>query len=114
MPEPSPQKQSGPRGEPFSWGTVVLVTLNNPREKYWGAIQAVTAAGVALRGMDLNSFDDFIRQLNAGEEVAPHTVFFPMHRVERMELDARDADIPSMQERFETKTGRSCAALFAA
>jgi hypothetical protein len=98
---------------PFGAGSVVLVTLNNPREKYWGAILAVTPAGVALRGVDLNSFDDFIRQVNQGDDVAPHTVFFPMHRVERMELDARNGEIPAMQERFENKTGRSCAQLFA-
>jgi hypothetical protein len=98
---------------PFAAGAIVLVTLNHPREKYWGAVQAVNPAGVALRGVDLNSFDDFIRQLKAGEPVAPHTVFFPMHRVERMELDARNADIPSLQERFEAKAGRDCATLFA-
>jgi hypothetical protein len=52
--------------------------------------------------------------MNQGDDVAPHTVFFPMHRVERMELDARNGEIPAMQERFENKTGRSCAQLFTA
>jgi hypothetical protein len=37
-----------------------------------------------------------------------------MHRVERIELDEHNAGIPSMQQRFESKTGRSCQALFAA
>jgi hypothetical protein len=105
--------QSSLAAAPFAAGSVVLVTLNNPREKYWGAILAVTPAGVALRGVDLNSFEDFIRQVNQGDDVAPHTVFFPMHRVERMELDVRNGEIPAMQERFENKTGRSCAHLFA-
>jgi hypothetical protein len=100
-------------GVPFGSGSVVLVTLNNPREKYWGAVIAVTPAGVALRGVDLNSFDDFIRQLNQGDDVTPHTVFFPMHRVERMELDTRNGGIPALQDRFESKTGRSCTELFA-
>jgi hypothetical protein len=98
--------------DPFSPGAVVLVTLNDPREKYWGAVLAVTPAGLAMRGMDLNSFEDFIRQINNGEEVSPHVVFFPMHRVERMEADVRDGEIPSMQERFEAKTGRRCMAMF--
>ncbi len=97
----------------FTPGTMVLVTLNQPREKYWGALLAVTPAGVAMRGMDLNSFDDFISQVRQGEPVWPHTVFFPMHRVERMELDVHDGEIPSMQERFESKTGQACRALFA-
>jgi hypothetical protein len=30
-----------------------------------------------------------------------------------MEIDVRNAEIPSLQERFETKAGRSCQALFA-
>jgi hypothetical protein len=107
------EAQSSLSSLPFGLGAIVLVTLNNPREKYWGAIVAVTPAGVALRGVDLNSFEDFVRQMNQGDEVAPHMVFFPMHRVERMELDTRNGEIPAMQERFENKTGRSCAQLFA-
>jgi hypothetical protein len=91
----------------FAPGSVVLVTLNQPREKYWGAILGITAAGVALRGIELNSFEDFMRQLIAGDEAYPNFVFFPMHRVERIEMDHRSGDIPSMQERFENKTGQS-------
>lgn len=114
MPEPLSKTWSANAGASFSPGAIVLVTLNNPREKYWGAVQAVSPAGVAMRGLDLNSFEDFIRQMIAGDDVAPHAVFFPMHRVERIELDEQNADIPSMQQRFESKTGRSCQALFAA
>ena len=99
---------------PFAEGSVVMVTLNNPREKYFGAILAVTPAGVALRGMDLNSLEDFMRLVREGEEVYPNAVFFPMHRIERLEMDARNADIPSLQERFETKTGKSFRDFFPA
>jgi hypothetical protein len=98
--------------DPFREGTVVLVTLNHPREKFWGAILAVTAAGISVRGIDLNSFDDFARQVTAGDPVAPHVVFFPMHRVERMETDVRNGEIPSLSERFEAKTSRDCHDLF--
>ncbi len=86
-------------------GAVVLVTLNTPREKFWGAVADITPAGVSIRGLDLNCFDDFARQVRAGESVTPGLVFFPMHRVERMELDARNGDIPSLRERLEEKTG---------
>ncbi len=98
-------------GEPFAPGCVVLVTLNNPREKFWGAIISVNAAGVSVRGVDLNSFDDFARMIKAGEPVAPHAVFFPMHRIERMELDSRNGEIPSMQERFTAKAGKDFVSL---
>jgi hypothetical protein len=98
--------------DPFGEGTVVVVALNHPREKFWGAILAVSPAGISVRGIDLNSFDDFARQVRAGEPVAPHVVFFPMHRVERMETDVRNGEITSLSERFEIKTGRDCHELF--
>lgn len=93
----------------FAPGAVVLVTLNNPREKYWGAVIAISTAGISLRGVDLNSFEDFTRMVKAGEEVALNAVFFPMHRVERVEMDSRNGDIHSMQDRFLSKTGQSFA-----
>lgn len=96
----------------FEQGAVVTLTLNNPREKYFGVVMAVTTAGLALRGIDLNSLEDFMRLVRDGEEVAPNAVFFPMHRVERMEIDARSSDIPSLQERFESKTGRGFGDFF--
>ena len=97
--------------QPFAEHSVVLVTLNTPREKYWGSIIAISAAGISLRGIDLHSFEDFARQVKNGEEVQPNSVFFPMHRVERMELDTRNGEIPSMQERFASKAGREFASL---
>jgi hypothetical protein len=93
--------------EDFAPGAVVLVTLNHPREKYWGSVIAVSPAGISLRGVDLNSFEDFARLIKAGEDVVPSAVFFPMHRVERMEMDSRNGDIPSLQERFFSKTARN-------
>ena len=98
--------------DPFTAGSLVLVTLNSPREKFFGAVLAVAAAGVSLRGIDLNSVDDFTRQVKAGEPVAPHVVFFPMHRVERIELDLRNGEIPSLQERFVDRLGGSFHSLF--
>lgn len=108
----APSRASTTVAAAFDEGAIVLVTLNHPREKFWGAIIAVTPAGISARGMDLNSFEDFGRQVTAGEPVAPHVVFFPMHRVERMELDVRNGEIPSLAERFENKTGRSTGELF--
>lgn len=99
-------------GQSFAPGSVVMVTLNAPREKFFGVILAVSPAGVALRGVDLNSLEDFMRQVREGDPVRPGAVFFPMHRIERMEMDVRNADIPSMQERFETKTGRRFSDFF--
>ena len=98
----------------FTSGAVVLVTLNAPREKFWGAILEITPAGLSVRGIDLNSFDDFIGLVREGEPVSPGAVFFPMHRVERIELDLRNGEFPSLSDRFLAKTGREAAALLGA
>lgn len=97
--------------DPFDPGAVVIVTLNMPREKFWGALLALTPAGASLRGIDLNSLDDFARQVRDGDEVNANIVFFPMHRIERIESDTRNGEIPSLQERFENKAGRAFAEL---
>lgn len=97
---------------PFAAGSMVLVTLNSPREKFWGAVLAISGAGISLRGVDLNSFEDFVKLVKTDEPATPNAVFFPMHRVERVELDLRNGEIPSLQERFEHKTGRSFLEIF--
>lgn len=90
---------------PFAPGAIVLVTLNNPREKFWGAIVELAAAGLSIRGLDLNCFEDSASMLHSGEAFDPNLVFFPMQRVERIELDAATPGIPSLSQRFASKTG---------
>lgn len=98
----------------FASGVVVLVTLNMPREKFWGAILDISPAGLSVRGLDLNSFDDFVGLVRSGEPASLGAVFFPMHRVERVEIDSRNGDIPSLQERFHSKTGHEFTELVGA
>jgi hypothetical protein len=86
-------------------GKLVLVTLNAPREKFWGAILSLDPAGVGLCGIDLHSFQDFTTLLKNGESANASVVFFPMHRIERIEVDARCGDLPSLAEQFASKTG---------
>jgi hypothetical protein len=90
---------------PFRPGIMVLVTLGNPREKLWGAILSLTAEGLSLCGVELASFDDLVSLVKDGEPFSPGVVFVPMHRVERMELDLPDGSIPSLSQRFTSKTG---------
>jgi hypothetical protein len=93
-------------------GQLVLVTLQNPREKFWGMLLALTPAGASLSGVDLQSFDDFMQMVKAGEASAASTVFFPMHRVQRMEGDARNGGVPSLADQFAAKTGRDVSKFF--
>jgi hypothetical protein len=90
---------------PFQAGTMVVVTLANPREKFWGAILALSAEGLSLRGIELASFEDLVVLIKEKEPFSLGVVFFPMHRVERMELDLADGSIPSLSQRFTAKTG---------
>ncbi len=92
-------------GNPFRPGIMVLVTLGNPREKFWGAILSLTAEGLSLCGVELASFDDLVSLVKDGEPFSPGVVFLPMHRVERMELDLPDGSIPSLSQRFASQTG---------
>lgn len=91
---------------------MVLLALGEPREKFWGQLLALSEAGISLRGMDLESFDDSAAMVKAGEPFTPATVFFPMHRVERMELDVNSGGLPSLRERFHMQTGRDPAQVF--
>jgi hypothetical protein len=98
-------------GNPFRPGIMVLVTLGNPREKFWGAILSLSSEGLSLCGVELASFDDLVSLVKDGEPFSPGVVFVPMHRVERMELDLPDGNIPSLSQRFASKTGLDPAAV---
>ena len=80
--------------------SVVIVNLHTPREKVWGILLEINPSGVTMRGIDLNSFDHFISQVNQldAERVGLPTIFFPMTRVERISLDEPSGSIPSMSE----------------
>jgi len=94
---------------PFQPGALVLVTLSAPREKFWGAILALSTAGVSLRGCELISFEDCVAMMRSGQGFSPAAVFFPMHRVERMEIDTSANGLPSLSERFAKETGVDAA-----
>lgn len=88
-------------------GDVVLLVLHTPREKCWGVLGEVSAAGVFIRGIDLNSYDDWLRSIANNEGYFGLTdQFFPMWRVERMSRDESTAGIPSLVQQFEQRTGR--------
>jgi hypothetical protein len=85
---------------------VVIVYLQNPRERYWGVVRALDATGLVLQGTDLDSFADWVRQVGAGEPHEASTVFFPLNRVEKVLVDAPAGPAPSLQQQFEARVGR--------
>ena len=93
-------------------GQLVLITLNNPKEKFWGVMLSLTPAGVSARGLELESFDDFAQLIKSGAAASAGVVFFPMHRVQRIEEDDRNGDLPSLAEQFRFKTGVDVLRIF--
>ncbi|HUK53135.1 MAG TPA: hypothetical protein VL099_07590 [Candidatus Binatia bacterium] len=98
--------------EPHS---IVVVSLHTPKEKVWGELINITPAGVTLRAVSLDSFDEFVRQARdpEGESIGLPTLFFPMLRIERVALDERHGGVWSMADLFEQKVGCSLPAYLA-
>ena len=61
--------------------------------------------GLSLSGIELASFEDLVLMVKEGESFTPAVVFFPMHRIERIELDLPDGNLPSLSQRFSAQTG---------
>ncbi len=89
--------------------SIVILSLTGPKEKIWGQLMGLTTAGVTIRGIELESFDDLLRQIMGQEEatVGLATVFYPIHRVERIALDEPSGSLPSLADRFRGKVGIS-------
>lgn len=87
--------------------TAVLVNLQNPREKVWGILLSIQASGITVRGIDLNSFDDWSRSAGRGDmDMGLSTMFLPIHRVEKVSQDETVGSIRSLTDLFEERVGR--------
>ena len=94
-------------------GSTVVVYLQGPKEKVWGVLVSLNASGVVLRGIDLATFDDWMRQEARGDEelIGLTTIFYPMHRVIRLERDETVGPLTSYADRFACEVGRSVGAV---
>lgn len=90
-------------------GALVLVHLVAPREKFWGVLSDMSPSGVTVRGLALDAFESWMRELARGAEPSsfPATVFFPLHRVERVFADETAGEVQSYAERFIGVVGRN-------
>jgi hypothetical protein len=91
----------------FAAGAMVIVTLGNPRDKFWGMVFSLAPEGLSMSGAELASFEDLVVMVKDGDSFTPAVVFFPMHRIERIELDLPDGSLPSLSQRFYSKTGQN-------
>jgi hypothetical protein len=87
-------------------GTIVIVHLINPTEKFFGILQDLAVAGVTFRGISLSSFDEWMAQAVAGDQtLGLSTVFVPLFRVERIFLDEAVGEVESYRQRFSKRVG---------
>jgi hypothetical protein len=92
---------------PFASGQLVVLVLREPRERVWGRLLGLEAAGVALRGVELTPWEEILSLVKRGEmdQVALGTRFIPMHRIESLYLDEPSSGVVSLGEEFQQRTG---------
>ena len=97
--------------EGFEKNALVIINLINPKEKFFGMLLALSPAGITLRAISLDSFDDWVREVARGEEseLDLMTMFVPLFRVERIFLDEPLGAIKSYGQRFEESVGTPLA-----
>ncbi len=88
---------------------IIIINLVNPKEKFWGILRSVSAAGVTIRGINLDSFNDWVGQIVHRQETSLDlvTMFFPLSRLERMFLDEPVGAVKSYSAYFEQVVGSS-------
>lgn len=88
-------------------GSLVLVHLINPTEKFWGVLEEIGVAGVVFRGIGVDSFDDWVAQSSRSEppSLGLSTMFVPLFRIERIFLDEPVGQVESYCQRFEKRVG---------
>jgi hypothetical protein len=88
---------------------LVILNLVNPKEKFWGVLLGLSAVGVTLRGISLDTFNDWVIQVARKEELTLDlaTMFVPLFRVERLFLDESVGSVKSYSEYFEETVGIS-------
>ncbi len=108
-------KDTEKREKGIQAGVAVILVLHSPREKCWGMLDEINAAGVFVRGLDLNAFDDWVQAIAHDEPFfGLSDLFFPMWRVERISRDESAGGVLSLAEQFEQRTRRSVREYFEA
>jgi len=86
----------------FEPSASVIINLVNPKEKFFGILLSITPAGITMRAINLDAFEDWMRQLARADEPSLDliTMFVPLFRVERVFLDEPSGAIKSYGQRF--------------
>ncbi len=89
-------------------GSLVVLHCANPREKHWGLLIKMDDLGVVVRGLDLESVEDWLTQERGGSAamIAPSTFFVPTHRLVRIDLDESGPVVTGYGDRFQRECDR--------
>jgi hypothetical protein len=88
-------------------GSIIVVNLASPVHRFFGRLIDLNPAGITIRGIDLDAFEDWTNHVAGREEsgVKPATTFFPLYRIEKMILDENNGVIPSLSNAFLARVG---------
>lgn len=95
--------------EDLAPGSIVILHCAAPKEKMWGLLLRLDAVGALVRGMDLDSVEDWLRQEVGGIDrtLGPSTFLVPSHRIVRIDLDESGPVVPGYADRYHAATGRA-------
>jgi len=87
---------------------MVVVAAATPREKFWGVLISLSAAGVTIRGISVDTYEDWLQECSGDEPrlLGPITLFIPAHRIERVEVDETVGAVEGLADRFHRVTGK--------
>ena len=92
----------------MEYGDYINIHLTDPVERLWGRLIRLSNAGVIMRGIDVKEIEAFKYQFRKQEkEVFPQTAFFPMRRVQKMDIDEPLDQLPSVIEALVEATGKN-------
>jgi hypothetical protein len=88
--------------------SLVIINLVNPKEKFWGILTSLSEVGITLRGINLDSFEDWARQVlrdHDEQTLDLVTMFVPLFRIERIFLDEPVGAVKSYSQYFKEIVG---------
>jgi hypothetical protein len=87
-------------------GEIVILYLHSPKEKIWGQLKSLNEIGLVIKGIDLNSFEDWCRQIAHNETgMGLTTVMYPTYRIEKVIVDEEVGGMQSLRDRFKVLAG---------
>ena len=100
-------------GLPMKADQWVNIHLTEPSERFWGRLLMLSDAGATLRCIDVKQIEPFKYQFKSDRQIVfPQTIFFPMRRIQQIDLDEAMGDLPSTIEAVLQITGLAEDRLF--